>query len=77
MCILGVGNNSPCLGHILREMQYNRSMECNITENGLYLEIENHPSRNPGLNYLRPEDGLFFRMIILEKFIIFRGSPGP
>lgn len=56
-CILGSSLHFPLSGEYFER-------QCKVIENGLYLEVENYFSRNPGLNHSRPEDGLLFKMVI-------------
>lgn len=55
-CILEGGLHFPLSGEYFER-------QCKVIENELYLEVENYPSRNPGLNHSRPEDGLLFKMV--------------
>lgn len=69
-CILGVGGglHFPLSGGYFER-------QCKVMENEWYLEVENHPPCNPGLNHLRPEDGLLLRMVVNRNiYYIYRKS---
>lgn len=59
-CILGVGYISPCIE------------QCSVIENGLYLEIEIHPSTIQGQRM-----GFFSEWLIAEAFVILKKSQIP